>query len=267
MDQDCRSIRTNILTCAHASGYGHIPTSFSVVELIYSVYATMKHNPRNPDWNERDIFILSKGHAALGLYCVMAHYGYFPQEDIRSFGNFLSQYGCHADRMKVPGIEVSTGSLGHGIGIATGVALAFTLDHLPRKVYTLIGDGESNEGSVWEAIMVATNLGLKNLTILYDYNNSQIRSLQIQNPAERFRVFGCDVIEVDGHDNKEIQAALVQHSHGVKVIVAKTIKGHGCDTLSNNFFEWHRKSPDEQQLADLLEELDEGICESSLKTQ
>jgi transketolase len=267
MDPDCRDIRTNILTCAHTSGYGHIPTSFSVVELIYSVYARMRHDPKNPDWNERDLFILSKGHAALGLYCVMAHYGYFPPEDLRTFGNFMSRYGCHADRLKVPGIEVSTGSLGHGIGVAVGAALAFTLDNLPRKVYTLIGDGESNEGSVWEAIMVATNVGLKNLTILYDYNLSQVRSLQIHNPAERFRAFGCEVTEVDGHENREIQAALDKPCDVVRVIVARTIKGYGCSTLSENIFEWHRKSPDKQQLSELLEELDEGVCVSSLKRQ
>src|SRR5580765_317549 len=177
MTPACRDIRRNILQGSRASGHGHIPTSFSVIEMLCSVYDTMKHNPQDPKWSGRDIFILSKGHSALGYYGVLAHYGYFKNEELGTFGAFQSRLGCHPDRLKAPGVELSTGSLGHGIAVATGVALAFQIEKSPRQVYTLIGDGESNEGSVWEAVMVATNLKLGNLTILFDFNKSQVRSL------------------------------------------------------------------------------------------
>jgi transketolase len=257
MHPDCRKIRRDILISSRASGHGHIPTSFSIVELLYATYSTMKHDPTNPAWGERDIFILSKGHGALGFYCVLANAGYFDVEEVKAFGAFMSKYGCHPDRRKVRGVEVSTGSLGHGIGVAVGMALAFRLQGAPRRVYTLVGDGEANEGSTWEAIMIAANLGLDNLTILFDFNKSQVRSLQIHNPAERMRAFGCNVFDVNGHDVGELKAALGAASKGVKAVVGNTIKGYGCRTFEENIFEWHRKSPDDAQIEQLLRELDE----------
>jgi transketolase len=252
----CREVRRNILNASHASGHGHIPTSFSVVEMISAVYDTMRHNPKNPQWGERDIFILSKGHAALGLYAVLAGYGYLPVTELKTFGAFQSRLGCHPDRLKVPGVEVSTGSLGHGVGMAVGMALAFQMQNSPRRVYTLIGDGEANEGSVWESVMVAASLKLNNLTIMLDFNHSQVRSLQIPNPAERFKAFCCDTVEVDGHDLEALKAALVQPADTVRAVVARTIKGRGCATLAGNIFEWHRKSPKPEELAQLLKELE-----------
>lgn len=262
MHSSCKQIRRDILFSSRASGHGHIPTSFSVVEMIFAAYGSMKHDPANPGWNERDIFVLSKGHASLGFYCVLAHAGYFPVEEVKTFGAFMSKYGCHPDRHKVPGVEVSTGSLGHGIGVAVGMALAFRLQCSPRRVYTLIGDGEANEGSTWEAIMVAVNLGLDNLTILLDFNKSQVRSLQIHNPAERLRAFGCKVFDVDGHDVAQLQGALRAESGAVKAVVGNTIKGYGCRTLEQNIFEWHRKSPDDAQLQQLAHELEAGTAGS-----
>ncbi|MGQ4809214.1 Apulose-4-phosphate transketolase subunit A [Candidatus Entotheonellaceae bacterium PAL068K] len=253
----CKEIRENILKISNRSGHGHIPTSFSIVEMLYATYDSITHDPANPAWGERDIFVLSKGHAALGLYCVLAHFGYFQVEEVNRFGAFGSNFGCHPDRLKVPGVEVSTGSLGHGIGIGVGIACALQLRGAThRQVITLIGDGEANEGSVWEAIMVATDLGLHNFTILYDNNQSQRRSLQIHNPSERFQAFGCQVLEVNGHEVETLKAALTQPTHGVKAIVANTVKGYGCQTLVANVYEWHRKSPDREQLALLMRELD-----------
>jgi transketolase len=259
MHPSCKQIRRDILFSSRASGHGHIPTSFSIVEMLYAAYGAMKHDPANPGWNERDIFVLSKGHASLGFYCVLAHAGYFPIEEVKTFGAFMSQFGCHPDRQKVPGVEVSTGSLGHGIGVAVGMALAFKLQGSPRRVYTLVGDGEANEGSTWEAIMVATNLGIDNLTILLDFNKSQVRSLQIHNPAERLRAFGCEVFDVDGHDVAKLKAVLGAGNRGVKAVVGHTIKGFGCRTLEQNIFEWHRKSPDDAQLKQLLDELEAPV--------
>lgn len=256
MHPDCKQIRKQILTATRASGHGHIPTSFSIIEMLYAVYDTMRHDPKNPQWMERDIFVLSKGHGALGFYCTLAHFGYFDNEETKTFGAFQSRLGCHPDRLKVPGAEVSTGSLGHGIGVAVGMALAARLNKSTRQVYTLIGDGESNEGSVWEAVMIASDLKLNNLTILCDNNFSQVRSLQIPNIAERFASFNCDTVSVNGHDVDALKAALQRQSDCPKVVVANTVKGYGCKTLVDNVFEWHRKSPNAEQHELLLSELE-----------
>jgi len=256
MTPNCREIRNSILVASAASGHGHIPTSFSVIEMMCAAYETIRHNPRDPKWPERDIFILSKGHAALGFYAVLAHYGYFPVEELKTFGAFQSRLGCHPDRLKVPGAELSTGSLGHGIGVAVGMALAFKIQNSPRRVVTLIGDGEANEGSVWESVMVASDLKLNNLTVMLDFNHSQVRSLQIPNPTDRFISFGCDTQEVNGHDLEGLKTALVRPAETVKAIVARTVKGHGCTTLSNNVFEWHRKSPKAEEFDALMRELE-----------
>jgi len=256
MNETCRDIRRNILQVSFQSGHGHIPTCFSVVELLYAIYDTMRHDPENPGWEGRDVFILSKGHAALAHYCVLARFGYFDTGKIRTFGSFGSDFGCHADRSKIPGVEASTGSLGHGIGIAIGAALGARIKKSDRRVFTLIGDGESNEGSVWEAIMIAVNLGLSNLTVIYDNNRSQSRGLQIQNPVGIFTAFGCDAAEVDGHDIEAIREVIGKRSDRVRVVVANTNKGHGCRLLVENHHEWHRKSPTSDQLQHMLEELD-----------
>lgn len=256
----CREIRKHILNVARLSGHGHIPTCFSVVEILYAVYGTMKHNPKNPGWAERDIFILSKGHAALAHYCILAEFGYFEKERVRSFGGFMSDFGCHADRKKVPGIEASTGSLGHGIGLAAGMALGLKIRNSGRNVYVLIGDGESNEGSVWEAVLVSQSLKLDNLKIIYDNNMSHSRGLQILEPARCFRGFGCEVVEVDGHDIDALKSQLAKKCDTTGVIVANTIKGMGCKTLVENQYEWHRKSPDEKEYQRLMGEL----CETAI---
>jgi transketolase len=252
----CKKIRKNILRISKESGHGHIPTCFSVVEIIYALYTIMKHDPDNPLWEDRDIFILSKAHAALGHYCVLAEFGYFKIDDVYSFGSFMSGFGCHANRFKVPGAEVSTGSLGHGIGIAVGISLALKLKKTGRRVFVLIGDGEANEGSVWESVMVAVNLKLNNLTIIYDNNLSHSRGLQIYNPAERFQSFGCEVLETNGHNLEDLKGTLIQKNNRVKVIIANTKKGFGCKTFIENQYEWHRKSPDDTELEILMEELD-----------
>lgn len=258
----CRNIRKEILKISKFSGHGHIPTCFSVVESLYAVYLSMKHNPKNPLWEERDIFVLSKGHAALSHYCVLAHFGYFPIEKVYSFGAFESDFGCHADRLKIPGIEASTGSLGHGIGLAVGMALAFKIKKTTRKVYTIVGDGEANEGTVWEALLVADNLKLDNLTVIYDNNMSHARGLQIKNPGEKFAAFGCHTIEVDGHDVEALNEALRFETTRAKGIIANTVKGYGCRELSENHYAWHRRSPNTEELSCLLEEIG---CADNLK--
>lgn len=258
MSDICRKIRADILAISHHSGHGHIPTCFSVVEALHAVYQVMRHDPKNPQWDQRDLFVLSKGHAALGYYAVLAAHGYFDIKDVYGFGSFDQTFGCHADRLKVPGVEVSTGSLGHGIGVAAGMALALKIAGSDRRVFTLVGDGESNEGTVWEAIMVAVDQGLDNLTVIYDHNKSQRRCLQIPNPAERFESFGCAVTVADGHDLAALTAALSTRPGKPHVVVADATKGYGCKTLVDEVFAWHRRSPDDATLAQLMEELNAG---------
>jgi transketolase len=259
MNALCRKIRSDILEISHRSGHGHVPTCFSIVEMLCAVYRTMRQDPRAPNWSERDLFVLSKGHGALGYYCALAAFGYFDVEEVHRFGGYESRFGCHADRFKVPGVEVSTGSLGHGIGVAAGMALGLKIAGSDRQVYVLIGDGEANEGTVWEAAMVAADQGLSNLTVLYDHNGSQSRCLQINNPGERFAAFGFTVAEVDGHDGDALEAALRRPAdHRPRAIIARTRKGHGCKTLVEDVFAWHRRSPDAAALAQLMEELHAG---------
>ena len=253
---DPKKVRKNILQCSHKSGHGHIPTSFSIVEMVLATYGVMNHDPQNPEYTDRDLFILSKGHAALGYYCCLAELGYFDPRLVDSFGGPGTIFGCHPDRVKQPWVEVSCGSLGHGIGVGVGMALAQKIRKSDQRIYCLIGDGESNEGTVWEAVMVAVDQKLDNFTILYDNNQSQTRCLQIRKPTEIFTAFGCDVFEVSGHDLAELQEALSSSVSGrPKCIVANTIKGYGCQTLVDEVFAWHRRSPNENELHQLLGEL------------
>jgi transketolase len=256
MDNLSKKIREDIVRISHHSGHGHIPTCFSIVEILRGVYETMKHDPNRPIWSERDLFVLSKGHAALGLYCTLAEYGYFPLTDVYSFGAFESRYGCHADRLKIPGVEASTGSLGHGIGIAVGMATGFKLAKSLRRVMALIGDGETNEGTVWEAALVAANLKLDNLTVILDNNRSQARCLPLTVPEEKFAAFGFNVTTVDGHDLEAVKNALrVSFSGSPHIIIADTAKGYGSATLTKDFYAWHRRSPNNDELKKIIGEI------------
>jgi transketolase len=251
-----QKVREHIIECSAASGHGHIPTSFSVVEMILAAYARMNHSPQNPRNQDRDVFILSKGHAALGYYCCLAELGYFNWKEVKTFGQAGTRFGCHPDRLKLDAVEVSSGSLGHGIAVGVGMALGFKIRNQSNRVFALVGDGEANEGSVWESTMIAADQKLSNFTILYDHNLSQTRCLQIPNPAERFTAFGCKTFEVDGHSLEEILAAIdAPATTSPKAIICKTIKGYGCSTLVDNVFEWHRRSPRGEEVVMLKKEL------------
>ncbi|MDC1209570.1 transketolase [Pseudomonadota bacterium] len=253
MNKDCKSIRNNILQASFNSGHGHIPTCFSIIEILYAIYSEGRFKYEK----DEDIFILSKGHGSLGYYGVLSHFGYMKSDELNSFGQYRSRLGCHADRKKVPGVYASTGSLGHGIGLAVGVALASKIIGSNRKVYVLIGDGEANEGSCWEALMVAAHNKLSNLVVVFDDNKSQGRCLPVVFPVEKFKSFGFDTVSVDGHNVDLLKQALSRSSNEKPLaIVADTVKGWGCKTLVDNRYEWHRRSPNDEELGLLLRELD-----------
>jgi len=256
MIEQCLQIRENILRIAHKNKHGHIPSCFSIVEILYAIYKGMNQRPDDPLWEDRDLFVLSKGHGALAHYCTLAGFGYFDIAEVESLGEHGSAFGCHACRKNIAGIEISTGSLGHGIGVAVGMALAAKIKKSNRRIFALIGDGEANEGSVWESVMVATNLCLPALTVIYDDNLSHGRGLQIPNPARRLEAFGCSATEVDGHDIEALSKALFRApGNNVNAVVANTQKGFGCPTMINNHYEWHGKAPNDSDFKHLMEEL------------
>ncbi len=252
-----KKIRKNILLSSHLSGHGHIPTSFSIIEILIAVYKNLNRKKILKNSFDRDIFILSKGHAAIGYYCTLAELGFYKKNLMKTFGSAGSKFGCHPDRKKQKFTEVSCGSLGHGLGVACGIALASKIKKINRKIICLVGDGESNEGTVWEAALVASDQRLNNLTILYDNNNSQTRCLQIKDPKKKFESFGFKTFFVDGHDEKKISSLIKLKTSKPKCIICNTKKGYGSKTLMNNFFEWHRRSPNKEELKLLTNEIDE----------
>ncbi|MCX7971375.1 MAG: transketolase [Negativicutes bacterium] len=259
MNERSVNLRRQIVNLAYKSQRGHLASCFSVVELLDELYGQMKCNPSFPSHPERDLFILSKGHAAMALYVVLADRGFFSHDELlQTYSRFGSRFGCHPDRTKVPGVEFSTGSLGHGLPAAVGMALALKIRRQNlRRVYTLIGDGEANEGSIWEGLMVAVDQRLDNLTVIYDNNHSHFRGLQIKNPAGIMREMGLAVCEIDGHDRRKIREALAAAPVPGKprAIIAGTVKGYGSPTMVAAPYEWHGKVPTGEDLEMLLGEL------------
>ena len=251
-----REMKQAIVTAATNAGEGHIASAFSILDILWVLYdRVLEIDPQNPDAFDRDRFILSKGHAALGHYVVLAEKGFFPKSDLEAFGRFESPLGGHPDRNKVPGVEASTGSLGHGFPMAVGVAMALRIQQSPYRVYTLIGDGECNEGAVWESALLAAHHKLTNLCCIVDYNHSTDRALLLGDLAEKFTAFGWESCTIDGHDHAQIYKALSDFPKDRPVaIIAETIKGFGCRRMENNP-EWHHKAPSAQELAEILEEL------------
>ncbi len=249
-------LKQTILITAASSGEGHIPSSFSVLDILWVLYdRILRIDPANPFDPERDRFVLSKGHASLGLYAVLADRGFFPASELQGFGKLNSILGGHADRNKVPGIEASTGSLGHGFPIAVGRALGLKILKKKQRVFTLAGDGECNEGTIWESALLASHHKLSNLCCIVDHNHSTDRALGLGDLAAKFSSFGWKTAVIDGHDHEQIFNALSNPDEYLPTaIIAETIKGCGCKTLENNPA-WHHRSPSPDELKILLEEL------------
>lgn len=262
LDEKARTIRKHIINMIFEAGSGHPGGSLSSADILTALYFhTMRHNPLEPEWSDRDRFILSKGHAAPALYATLAEAGYFPIKELLSLRKIGSMLQGHPD-IKIPGVDVSSGSLGQGLSIADGLALAARLDKKVYRVYALLGDGECDEGQVWEAAILASHYKLDNLTAIVDRNGLQIdgpteKIMCIEPIAGKWRAFGWHVIEIDGNKIVEIIAALDEAkriSGRPTVIIAHTFKGKGV-----SFMEWisafHGKTLSKEELKIALQEL------------
>lgn len=264
-----RQMRVALLKMIHRAKSGHTGSSLSCIDIITCLYfAEMRHFPIDPEWAGRDRFVLSKGHAAPALYVVLQRWGYIAKQDLRRLRQLESILQGHPDSRRCPGVEASTGSLGQGLSVAHGMALALR-DHPERpRVYALLGDGELQEGQVWEAAMSAAHYRSSNLCAIIDANRLQIdgvvaQIMRVEPIAAKFEAFGWRAIEVDGHDIVELLAALDQArqpSETPTAIVARTVKGKGV-SLFENKVEWHGKAPNAEQLALALRELGEPISD------
>jgi transketolase len=247
---------------------GHLDSSLSAADIVAALYyRVLRHDPSNPDWAERDRFVLCKGHAAPIQYAALAHHGYFPLEDLMGLRQIGAQLQGHPDMNRTPGVEVSTGSLGQGLSMCVGIALALRLDRLDQtaQVFGLLSDGDCQEGQTWEAATAATHFGVSNLTAIVDYNHLQTDGtteevMDIGDVRAKFEAFGWDAVEIDGHDIGEVLEAL-ERSRTLDrpaAIVAQTKKGRGVASMEGRFG-FHGKPPSPEQAAEALEELMERL--------
>lgn len=257
-----RSVRKDILETLELAGSGHPGGSLSEVEILLSLYGhALNHKPADPKWDGRDRLIVSKGHCSPGVYAVLAEFGYFPKEELKTFRKFGSRLQGHV-HVKVPGVEFNTGSLGHGLSFANGIALGARMRGKGFRTFCLMGDGEIHEGSVWEAAMTAAHHNLRNVCAIIDYNKVQengfVKDIKNLEPlADKWRSFGWHVFEVDGHNLKELVTAFDEFKNiknKPSVVIAHTVKGKGVSFMEGKCT-WHGKAPNKEQLAQALAEL------------
>ena len=265
-------VRMGIINSTHSAKAGHPGGSLSAADMLtYLYFKELNVDPKNPKWEDRDRFVLSKGHTAPGLYSVLAHRGYFPVEDLLTLRKLGSYLQGHPDMKHIPGVDMSSGSLGQGISAAVGMALSAKLTNESYKVYTLLGDGEIQEGQVWEAAMFAGHKNLDNLIVIVDNNGLQIdgKIEDVCNPYpidKKFEAFNFHVINIDGHDFEQIAAALkeARETKGQPTaIIAKTIKGKDVSFMENQA-SWHGTAPNDEQFAIAmadLEKVGEALCQ------
>ena len=257
-------IRKGILDGVHAAASGHPGGSLSIADVMaYLYFAEMRVNPTDPQWADRDRFVLSKGHAAPALYATLACKGFFPCEDMVTLRRVDSHLQGHPDMKKTPGVDMSSGSLGQGISAACGMALCAKLNKKDYRVYCIVGDGESEEGQVWEALMFAAHNRLDNLCVVIDWNGLQIdgRIDDIVTPApyeDKIAAFGCHAVTMDAHDFTSIEAAFAEAkaTKGMPtVIVSKSVKGKGVSFMENQV-KWHGSAPNDELYAKAIEEIE-----------
>ena len=260
-----RACRRDALTMIFQAGSGHPGGSLSVMDILVALFFShMRLRPNDPYWPERDYFILSKGHAAPALYSVMAKAGFFPESELQTLRHLNSRLQGHPDRVRLPGIEASTGSLGQGLSIAQGLALAAQRDGSPSRTFCVLGDGECQEGQIWEVALSAPKFNLEKLVVFIDANGGQIdgpveKVLPLEPLVSKWKACRWNTLEIDGHDYNALAQAL--HKTTTKapqsspwLIVARTIKGKGVSFMENNM-KWHGSAPQAEQYAQAMEEL------------
>jgi transketolase len=268
LDAIARACRVQIIRMLTHAGSGHPGGSLSVIDTLVAImFGRLRHDPARPDWADRDRIVLSKGHAVPALYAVMAKAGYFPEEQLITLRKLGSPLQGHPDRTALPGIEAATGSLGEGLSVALGMALGLKLGRSAARVYCILGDGEIQEGQVWEAAMSAPKLGqpnhpLDNLTVILDYNKIQLddfvtKILDLEPVVAKWQSFGWPVIEIDGHSMDQLGKALDQaeaNKGRPTLVVAHTVKGKGVSFMENTAA-WHGKAPTAEEAKRALEEI------------
>ncbi len=263
LQAECRNLRRVILGAIHHAGSGHTGGSFSAVEILWTLYLhVLRVCPEQPDWPERDRFILSKGHAAPALYAVLAAKGYFPADALQTLRQTGSLLQGHPDMQRTPGIDMSTGSLGMGISAGIGMALGARLGHRDFRVYVLVGDGELQEGQNWEALMAAAKFNLSNLTVIVDHNGVQLdgpteQVMPMRDLTAKIEPFGFQVTSCDGHDCSDIYQACCRaraYADGPQVILARTVKGKGVSFMEGQAA-WHGKPISDEDYRRALAEL------------
>lgn len=260
-------IRIGAINAVHAAKSGHPGGSLSIADLLaYLYFVEMKVDPKDPKWEQRDRFVLSKGHTAPALYSTLAQKGFFPVDDLTTLRKIDSYLQGHPDMKGIPGVDMSAGSLGLGISSACGMALAAKIDGKDYRTYTIVGDGESQEGQVWEAAMFAAHYKLDNLCVIVDWNGLQIDGAvaEVMNPTpldKKFEAFGFNVVSIDGHDLEQIEAAF-ENARATKgkptAIIAKTVKGKGVSFMEDQVG-WHGSAPNDEQHAIAISELESAL--------
>lgn len=262
-----KHLRHDIIRMIEAAGNGHPGGSLSIIDILAVLYwKFLKHDPKQPAWEGRDRFILSKGHACPALYAVMAHRGYFPTADLLNLRKLGSPLQGHPDRLRMPGIEFSTGSLGQGLSVGVGMAIAAKADKKDWKTVVVLGDGEMQEGQCWEAFMSAPKFKLDNLIAIVDFNNGQIDGpvnevMGIEPLADKLKTFNWEVQSVDGHDLDAVEKALAKAWRATdgrpQAIVAKTVKGKGVSFMEHNIA-WHGNAPKKEDADKACMEIKNG---------
>lgn len=259
MHKTNRELRKEIVQMVVRSGEGHLPSTFSIVDIIHFLYRSiLKFDPKRPDWDERDFFILSKGHGGAALYVVLKEFGFLSEEDILNYGTPKGILGGHPDMTRVPGAEASTGSLGHGFPTAAGLALGLRIQGRENRIFALLGDGECNEGTIWETALVAAKQKLGNLVAVIDLNGSAAQILPVDPLAEKWEAFGWEAHFVNGHSNEDMEKVFSQLEYDLegkpKVIIANTVKGKGVSFVEGHG-KWHHRIPNEEELINIMQEL------------
>ena len=263
LEEMTKKVRLGIIEAVYNNQSGHPGGSLSIADIMTVLYFNeMNIDNENPKWEDRDRLILSKGHCSPALYSALANRGYFPVEDLKTFRNINSYLQGHPDMKHIPGVDMTTGSLGQGLSAANGMAISAKLDNKNYRVYCILGDGEIEEGQIWEAAMASNKYKLDNLCVIVDNNNLQIdgtiEEVMNSNPIdEKFKSFGFQIIKIDGHDIEEIKKAF-EVARNVKgkptCIIAKTIKGKGVSFMENQVG-WHGKAPNKEQYEEAKKEI------------